>query len=1457
MPEKKVQDHTIIQPFVEVERQLYGYTLPQVQSHIGFVKIGDTTQEVNRRIMQQVGTAGLNPELLFTRLAKRSDGTWFRDYDFHRYLRLNKIDAKNFNDSASEWFDFGDNIEQAEVLADKFIQLDYDVIQLPDGDTEYILRNEQQEAVNQTLMYIRDGNKPREFLWNAKPRFGKTLSTYDLIRKLQPTNVLIVTNRPAIANSWYHDFVKFIATKEPQMKFVSNADTLKDKGLSRQEFLDFIISNENAQQVVFLSLQDLKGGISFGGMYNKLQWVAQLNWDLLVIDEAHEGIDTAKTDKAFDQINREFTLHLSGTPFKAIANNKFDEQQIYNWSYIDEQQAKQEWSIADGHNPYETLPKMNLFTYQMSDMVRAKLEVGMTINDETNVDYAFDLNEFFKTKENGTFEYEDDVVRFLDNLSSGKFPFSSDQYLAELNHTFWLLPWVASAKALEKLLNNHPVFKDYHIILAAGDGVSLVDEEDEVESEALNYTENTKSFDRVVNAIERYDKTITLSVGQLTTGVTVPQWSAVLMLNNIKSPALYFQAAFRAQNPYQYTDNEGNLIRKENAYIFDFSPTRTLQLYSEFATNLSGERTSTTLEQRDRIRVLLNFFPVIAEDDEGYMQEINAEQVMTIPNKMVAREVVRQGFMSNLLFKNISGIFAPNSRMKEILDKIEPEKDKKLAIRRSINVTDPQIDDEGNVLVPEEQTSKEVDELFGDKIYGDASSITDILNQSEKTPSYQEKEIVQNIVSQIDLSGFYEHFEINKKNQQDTIQKNFEETISRRIESSNLTYANKVRDIDEEYSQKLQDIEKKSDKTEEEVSKEKEVIQTHRQQEIQKAQESFVDIIVDEIEKTVAQEVRIQQVKKEEDKKKITEDDTRDHLRGFSRTIPSFLMAYGDEDTTLATFDQNIDPETFEELTSITIEEFKVLRDGYYDEYSNQQIAGVFNDIVFDESVKEFMDTKEALKDYFDEEQEEDIFDYIPPQKTNQIFTPKLVVKKMVDVLEEENPGIFSDKNVKFADLYAKSGLYMTEIIKKLNKGLEAEIPEQQERLEWIFSNQIYMAAPTNILYNIIRNFVYNDEWESFVEGHLIQSDTAKIAQEGRLADEIEAYFEKDGEQVKFDVIIGNPPYQGETLGSNTTYAPPLYNDFLDESYELSSKVMMIHPARFLFNAGSTPAQWNQKMLNDTHLKIIDYTENSNQVFINTDIKGGVAITYRDVDKKYEKIGTFTTNEELNSILKKVENSNFKGIHNIISGRGVYKLSDKALEDYPQIENIQSKGHKYDVGSSAFKILKNLIFFEELPDDAPDYVRILGLFEGKRVYYWVHESYLNAPESFRMFKVIIPQANGNGSFGEKISSPLVLPPYVGATETFLSIGGFDSEFEAESALKYIKGKFARALLSVLKITQANTRTKWSKVPLQDFTEKSDIDWTQSVSDIDQQLYKKYGLTEEEINFIETKVQPME
>ncbi len=342
---------------------------------------------------------------------------------------------------------------------------------------------------------------------------------------------------------------------------------------------------------------------------------------------------------------------------------------------------------------------------------------------------------------------------------------------------------------------------------------------------------------------------------------------------------------------------------------------------------------------------------------------------------------------------------------------------------------------------------------------------------------------------------------------------------------------------------------------------------------------------------------------------------------------------------------------------------------------------------------------------------------------------------------------------------------------------------------------------------------------------------------------------------MKFTAVVGNPPYQDETTG-DSTQMPPVYHFFMDSSYDLAEKVCLITPARFLFNAGATPSVWNKKMLADKHLKVEYFEQKSSKVFANTDIKGGVSVTYRDATKEFGEIGTFTSFDELNSILKKVESNNPESFSDIIYSAFSYQFSPVIHKECPEVEEILSKGHKNDISSNIFDNLPQ-IFLKNKPLDGEEYVQFYGLYNKKRVYRWVKRVYIKEHSNLDKYKVWVPKANGSGAIGEVLSTPLIGTPLIGTTHTFISIGAFDSELEAQNTLKYIKTKFTRALLGVLKITQDNPPAKWSKVPIQNFTEKSDIDWSKSISEIDQQLYHKYQFSEDEILFIEEKVKSME
>ena len=1402
----KKQDNKNIKTYKEVFPQIYSYTLLE-NDYKNWEKIGYTEREkVEERIKEQLKTPAIdlsnkykvwwheparylsnNPEKI----------KFFTDHDFHKYLERNGIQRRDGN--LREWFYFDENSSKtSHDYFNEFTKEDY--FSHSGEKLTYTLRKEQEEAVRKTLEYIKNhqiteftsSDDESKFLWNAKPRFGKTLTTYDFALKFKAKNILIVTNRPAIAASWYDDFNKFIDGYD----FISPVDSLKnEKVLTYEEYTDKCKETKTCRpQFTFLSLQDLKGSKHFGGKFDKLKHISEINWDLLVIDESHEAIETDKTDEAFSNIKRRFTLYLSGTPFKALASGSFSEEQIYNYTYYDEQKAKAE-EIEKGEyfGPHTNLPDLKIFVYQMSNAISEKMEKGIKI-DGKEEKYNFNLNDFFATR-NGRFIDEASVKNFLYNLTHNKkYPFSSDKLRNELKHTFWLVGnRVESVRALKRLLKEDPFFKDYKVIEAVG-------KKDDDDNEELK----EKSLNRVKKAIKKYDKTITLSVKQLTTGVTVKEWTAVLMLSDIQSESVYVQTMFRAQNPHHYV-KDGELFRKESAYVFDFSPDRILRIYDNFANSLVSKPAKgkiTKEERENNIQTLLNYAPVIAEDFDGKMTEIDAEKVIMMPKVFLGRKVVESRFLSNDLFNiNVFKTFSKNVTKR--LNKLRSTDTSGSANK---NRLDGEISNDTyneRIVEREKRISVNRQDIFGDKIYGKGL-----------------KEIIDKNILDVDISENKDKF---SENVADEIVDHLKETSFKKYSEIYGSREKELKEIEKDVKEKVREL------------ADSYIHPDMNQSDERKFKQELDDYLVEQLPQDTIRK-KEEELFEQEEKEELRKQN--DKLRTIGRALPMLIMASKNpEKLELGNIENSVSDEIFEEVFNesgatekFTKEDFCYLRDEATDEDGKR--IELFDTFVVNSSIQEFEKRRKEMADYINTDSPTDIFTYIAPQKSNLVFTPREIVTKMLNILEDENPGIFSNPNLTFCDLHIKSGLYLAEIAKRLNKGLEGIIRDKDVRIKHIFEKQLYGFTPSKVIESIATNYVYGDFNVS--KENIKERDLVKEFKEGRKLD------------MKFDVIIGNPPYQ-EDVGAGSEY--PIYQYFMEEAYKTSNKVCLITPARFLFNAGGTPKKWNNKMLNDEHLKVELYEQNSANIFPETDIKGGIAITYRDSNKVFGKIGTFTHFEELNSILnkvKKISSTYFDSIHHSFNSiRASNRLNFKKLE-----ANI----------------------FEKLPELFSDVkrnsdIKVFGLLNKKRVYKYTIDDIVEDNGNLNAYKVLVPKANGTGAIGEVLSTPLIGEPLIGEpligepligyTRTFISFGAFDNRKEAENCLKYVKTKFARTMLGILKITQNNETSRvWSYVPLQNFTNNSDIDWTKSITDIDKQLYKKYGLSDKEISFIEEKVKEM-
>lgn len=1116
--------------------KIYCYSTPGVSYHEGWVKIGDTKRGVADRIKEQTRTAGIRWRLEWNDAAVYMDGSGltFTDDDFRAYLDSKGVNHENgFDDDGSgigdEWYEISP--EDARKYLDEFKKAPSPAKML--AVRQYKLREEQEAAVDQAVSVAGDlssraaGKDGPEMLWNAKPRFGKCLSAYSFCRSVGARNILIVTNRPTVGTSWHEDYMKYIG-RESGWFFVSHVPDLKDLDgvIDFPEYEDDMKSRAAQPGMVlmglvyFVSLQDIKGSQYFGtGGYPKLKELTVIDWDVLIVDEAHEGVDTYKTNAAFNYIKRKFTLYLSGTPFKAIADGKFDDGDIYNWTYVSEQDAKERWN-GEGENPYLVMPRMHMMTYRLEGIFGTRGPDVLGKYDEGSE--RLSMNELF-LYERGRFVHDAEIDRFLDALAGdGKYPFGSPSMRENLRHTFWLMQSVgdndvANVKALAAKLQVHPVFKDYDVIVAASKGNA---------DELASLERSEGHYRNVMNAIKACDSgksgkygTITLSVRSLTTGVTVPQWTGVLMLSERNSAAEYMQASFRAQNPYVFSKvdemlGETVVYRKTDCYVFDFNPEHTLDIVEQFANNLYSSTTGgrgTVDERRKNIEDLLKYMPVTGEGDDGKMRPFDADMVMLVPRRLRAEEVVLSGFRSNRLFQNMTCVFRAGNRVFEIVRKI-PEKEAGPAPGPKgdpvphADVDEMYVDENGDVGVPDDVVDRTRHDMFPDagitgakaKAVGSVREVPVNPRAGSKEKNRERKEFVKaytgavvgSIAGQMKAGGA----QVGKATE-DSILKQIRKDAEAKANELYSEYVRNAKLQEDEIRDVFDDVDDVDDSrvVDEMVSESKE-----------DAARSLVDDAEDairaSIDEAAGKAATMQATAEAESKRDDGIDEIKKRLRNFTRTIPSFLMAYGDVDFTLDTMDKKVDPDVFQEVAYISVDDFRELRD----------VHQCFDRVVFDDAVRQFLAKKAELADWFDEGSTEDIFSYIPPQRTNQIFTPRAVVVDMADKLEQVSSGCFDDGTKTFIDLYMKSGMYITEIVKRLyrSKKMKAAYPDDKARLKHIFEHQVYGLAPTEIIHKIAMAYIFGFDPDGEISrDHFKCLDSLEYAKDGTLQQKLDELF--------------------------------------------------------------------------------------------------------------------------------------------------------------------------------------------------------------------------------------------------------------------------------------------------------------------------------------------------------------
>lgn len=665
---------------------IYAYKLIGVETHEGYLKIGYTNRTAKKRIEEQLHTSKVRYKIVLIESAMKPTGSCFSDKDVHKVLERKGFERLNPLDKTDEWFKCSVNDVKAAIVA-----LRTGTLNIENRTQTFTMRPEQKCAVNKTKAYFEQAlrNEPSQtpkYLWNAKMRFGKTFASYQLAKNMHLSRILILTFKPAVESAWYEDLTTHVDFEGWQ--YISNKEA-KDRCLDIDQM--FEQADKNNPIVVFGSFQDLLGTNESGGIKAKNEFIHTTNWDLVIFDEYHFGAWRERAKDLFEKENEEdavnfdaekyqkdeannainetwlpistrFYLFLSGTPFRAINTGEFIEEQIFNWTYSKEQKAKAEWQ--GDNNPYLSLPRMVMLTYRMPEEIQEVAKQGEF--DE------FDLNVFFSANgngENARFNYENEVQKWLnlvrgsylpasvDDLKIGQdkrppMPFSDARLLNVLSHTLWFLPNVASCYAMANLLKQrqNTFYHDYKIIVCAGTqaGIGL---------DALRPVQAAMG-----NPLQT--KSITLTCGKLTTGVTVKPWTGIFMLRNLKSPETYFQAAFRVQSPWEIKDDDGNnIIIKKECYVFDFALDRALRQISDYSCRLDINESN----PEKKVGEFIRFLPVLAYDGSS-MKEVNAQDILDIALAGTSATLLAKRWESALL------VNVDNETLRRLLDSPEAMK---------------------------------------------------------------------------------------------------------------------------------------------------------------------------------------------------------------------------------------------------------------------------------------------------------------------------------------------------------------------------------------------------------------------------------------------------------------------------------------------------------------------------------------------------------------------------------------------------------------------------------------------------------------------------------------------------------------------------------------------------------------------------------------------------------------
>ena len=1309
------------------------------EAHKGLLKVGDTSNEsvdfdiddintdelnnsASERINKYTRTAGIEYELLYTTVAINTKNEAFRDYDVHRVLENSGIQKVKIA-GANEWYKTDLNTAINAINAVKNNRASLVGTEITSNKSPIVFRDEQKQAID--LAKERFKKKDIEsVLWNAKMRFGKTLSGLQVIKELKYKKSIIITHRPVVDEGWFEDFHKIFYDSN-NYQYGS-----KRKGMNLKPLINDL-ENNGISFVYFASIQDLRGSEKVGGKFDKNNEVFSIDWDLVIVDEAHEGTTTKLGENVIEALRKENTkfLYLSGTPFNI--QDKFNEDDVYTWDYVMEQQAKDAWDKIHPleSNPYADLPRLNIYTYDLNEDIKNYFDIS---------DKAFNFKEFFRVYTGnieedrcniptgckvGDFIHEKDVCRFLDLMTKSdkdsNYPFSNPYYRDNFNHSLWIIPGVKEAKALSKLLNEHSIFGRFKIVNVAGDG-----DEDE---------KNENALDKVKDAIRNNPYTITLSCGKLTTGTTIKEWSAVMYLagSYMTSAASYLQTIFRVQTPCK-----GNGKVKTDCYVFDFAPDRVLRILAE-AVSMS-KRQSNDNEKRIVLQYLINFLPVISMKGSS-TKEYNVDGLLQELKKAYADRVARNGFDDNKLYN---------------------------------------------------------DELLK--------------------------------LNDLDIEKF--------NNLREIIGKQTGEKPKNRITINNQGLDNAELDTIEEISKNK----KKRKLTPEELEKLNKYIEAKKQK------DTAISI-----------------------------------LRGISVRIP--LLIYGmdrdfDEDINIDNFTSLVDDESFEEfmpkgVTKDLFNEFKK----YYDKDVFVAAGKLIRQKLKRCDDLPVIDRILEIAEIFNTFRNPDKETVLTPWKTVNMHISNTLggydfnqgeskdnefIPRFVDNGDVTRETVCNTKS-KVLEINSKTGLYPLYIaysifrsrLKELN---QKDINKNELDDLWFktIEENIYVLCKTQMAktitlrtlcgYNVIKRGntyeIMGGKYKSNIHYFKDYINQVKNKQDKIVSKILSgSYWGKEEESMKFDAVVGNPPYQE----SNHFQVYPF---FYLLARHLAKYVSLIFPTGWQEPKNGNNLQYlnNEDVKQDSRIIRIDNRQN----------------VFPEVPA-VEWINIIFWNEKYDNGLNGKQNVYTEGKSCRIIQLPIHKSQIEKPKEIVEMGKVVSENHSFISMQTQISSRKPFGLDTEVFKKYPSDFKSKKINDKYLTVYGAHNEIRFVKNDFHLltnsgiwnnYKVFVPYAWGNMDekkyLGGAFADVIIGKPYEIVNETYLLAGNFKSLKYAKYLAKFLMTKFLRALLYLNKTTRHST-TAWGAVPIQDFNENW---WEGSIIEINEQLFEKYKIPQYIKDYVDKNLQ---